>query len=110
MEKLSQKQCVPGRKDMQALDDEQKLKLKEQLHEDWTLTQNNSHLERKFKTKNFKQAWDLLNLAAQVAEEQNHHPELRLGWGYLEIEIWTHTISNLVESDFILAAKYDELS
>ncbi len=44
-----------------------------------------------------------------LAEEQGHHPELIIGWGHLDIEIWTHKIGSLVESDFILAAKIDRL-
>ena len=41
--------------------------------------------------------------------EQGHHPDIYLAWGKAEIKIWTHKIDGLTESDFILAAKIDQL-
>ena len=41
------------------------------------------------------------------AEEQGHHPDLHVGWGRCAVEIWTHKIDGLTESDFFLAAKTD---
>jgi 4a-hydroxytetrahydrobiopterin dehydratase len=46
---------------------------------------------------------------AVLADEEDHHPELIVNFGKLQINIWTHKINDLVESDFILAAKIDEL-
>jgi len=43
-----------------------------------------------------------------VAEEQNHHPDLYLAWGKVRVEIWTHKINGLTESDCIFAAKADQ--
>ena len=45
----------------------------------------------------------------EVSERENHHPELRWSGGRLDVEIWTHKIGALVESDFILAAKMDQI-
>ncbi len=57
----------------------------------------------------FLWAGTFVNRAGSVAEEQGHHPEITLGWGHAKVEIWTHKIEGLTESDFILAAKYDRL-
>ena len=44
-----------------------------------------------------------------VAEEQGHHPDILLAWGKVEITLWTHKVKGLTESDFIMAAKIDQL-
>ncbi len=67
------------------------------------------HLERAFTFPNFRQALDFVNQAGNLAEEQGHHPDIHLAWGLARITIWTHKIDGLTESDFILAAKIDEL-
>ena len=43
-------------------------------------------------------------------EEEAHHPDLKFGWGYAEIIIFTHAINGLSLSDFILASKIDMIS
>ena len=48
--------------------------------------------------------------ADEIAEEEGHHPDLWFGWGYARIKIYTHAIKGLAESDFILAAKIDQIS
>ena len=50
-----------------------------------------------------------MNEVARVAEDEGHHPEITFGWGYANIEIYTHKIQGLHENDFILAAKIDGL-
>ena len=47
------------------------------------------------------------NRVAAIAEEQGHHPDLHIAWGRCGVEIWTHKIDGLTESDFFLAAKAD---
>jgi len=44
-----------------------------------------------------------------LAEEQGHHPDIRFGWGYAEITVFTHAIGGLSKNDFILAARIDGL-
>jgi 4a-hydroxytetrahydrobiopterin dehydratase len=50
-----------------------------------------------------------VNRVGELAEEQGHHPDISLAWGKVEITTWTHKINGLTESDFILAAKIDQL-
>ena len=45
----------------------------------------------------------------EMAEEQAHHPDLHLSWGKVRVEIWTHKIDGLTESDFVFAAKAEAL-
>ena len=48
-----------------------------------------------------------LNFA--IAEAQGHHPDIDLSYGKAVVKIWTRKIDGLTESDFILAAKIDDI-
>jgi len=65
------------------------------------------HLERAFLFKDFAQALTFANKVGAIAEQEGHHPDLHVAWGQCTIEIWTHKIQGLTESDFYLAAKSD---
>ncbi len=54
-------------------------------------------------------ALGFVNRVGELAEEQGHHPDISLAWGKVEITTWTHKINGLTESDFILAAKIDQI-
>ena len=75
---------------------------------DWEVVEDH-HLRRTFKFKNFREALDFINRVGELAEEQGHHPELHFGWGHAELEVWTHKIDGLTQSDFVFAAKVDRL-
>ena len=61
-------------------------------------------------SENFEKSLNFINKVSQIAEDENHHPDLKFGWGYANIIISTHAINGLAESDFVLAAKIDEVS
>ena len=65
------------------------------------------HLEKEYPFQDFKQALAFANKVGQVAEEENHHPDILLRWGKVKLTVWTHSINGLTESDFVLAAKAD---
>ena len=67
------------------------------------------HLLKTYAFPDFATALDFVNKAGAIAEAEGHHPDLLLSWGKVEVKIWTHKINGLTESDFILAAKIDEL-
>ncbi len=58
----------------------------------------------------FQEAMNFANRIAEVSEQERHHPDLKITWGKCEVEMWTHKINDLTESDFILAAKIEALS
>ena len=105
---LKDKKCVPCASYTPPLPIEEKTRLLSQLGAEWELTHEDSRLRRNFKFKNFKRALEFANEVGRLAEEEKHHPEIFLGWGHCDIEIWTHTNNNLVENDFILAARINE--
>lgn len=69
-----------------------------------------SRLRREFKFKNFREALDFANQVGELAEREQHHPDLHVAWGRVVVETWTHKIRGLHRNDFILAAKTDEIA
>lgn len=106
---LKDKKCVPCSTYVPPLNIEDKKRFLEQIGDEWKLTHDNTRLFRQFKFKNFKRALEFTNEVGRIAEEEKHHPEIHLGWGHCDIEIWTHMNNNLVENDFILASKINQL-
>ena len=87
------------------MDDDRVRELIGQLN-GWGIEQDN-HLTRTLAFPDFKTALDFVNVVGELAEQQAHHPDIHLAWGKVKIELWTHKINGLTESDFILAAKID---
>ena len=82
--------------------------LQNQLGNGWNVI-NEHHLKKKWKFDDFESALNFTNKIGSLAEDQGHHPDIYLAWGKVEIKMWTHKISGLTESDFILAAKIDRI-
>ncbi|MCK5900077.1 4a-hydroxytetrahydrobiopterin dehydratase, partial [bacterium] len=81
--------------------------LQEKLGNGWQII-NEHHLEKEYIFADFRQALDFTVKVGEVAENQDHHPDIYLAWGKVKLTIWTHKIDGLTESDFILAAKADQ--
>ncbi len=105
---LSKKTCIACTKGMPTLTVDECREFLKQIN-GWTL-EGGKKILKSYKFKDFMSAMNLANKIADVAEHENHHPDLLVRWGELKIEIWTHKVDGLTESDFILAAKIDELS
>lgn len=106
--KLSQKQCTPCRGGVDPMTEPQISDYLKMLDGDWTVMEG-KRLERTFKFKNFKEALDFTNKVGQLAETQQHHPDIHLAWGKVTVQLWTHKIAGLHENDFILAAAIDQI-
>ena len=88
------------------MDESRANELVRELDDGWHLNAD-GHLERLYRLQNFAQAMAFANRVANIAEEEGHHPDLYIAWGKCKVEIWTHKISGLTESDFYFAAKAD---
>ena len=76
----------------------------------WSLNDQGQRIHRSWTVRNFQSGIDLFNRVAQIAEQEQHHPDLHLtGYKQVKIELWTHAIGGLSINDFILAAKINEL-
>lgn len=105
---LANKQCVPCRGGVAALKGRQLDELAEQLDGGWEVVDEH-HLSHAWKFKDFRSALAFTNAVGEVAEQQSHHPDIHLSWGRVHVEIHTHKVNGLTESDFILAARIDRL-
>jgi 4a-hydroxytetrahydrobiopterin dehydratase len=108
MTDLAQKECVPCKGGVPPLKGDELNKLGRDLGGGWR-TVNEHHLEREFKFKDFRAALDFTNQVGELAERQNHHPDIYLAWGKVKLTLWTHKIDGLTESDFVFAAKVNKL-
>ncbi len=104
---LAAKQCVPCRGGVPPLGAEAVRGLLARVPE-WR-AEGVHHIAREWKFRNFAEALRFVNEAGAIAEAERHHPDIELGWGRVRIEIHTHKIDGLTESDFILAAKIDRI-
>ena len=111
MEDLSKKKCVACDGNIPPFDKSEIHKYLKKV-DGWDVKSNedkNYYLIKNFKFKNFKESLNFTNKVGEIAEQENHHPDTFFGWGYCKIKIFTHAIKGLAESDFILAAKIDNL-
>ena len=108
MNALADKECMACKGSTTALKGAELQALAKQLEPGWKVT-NEKQLEKEYKFKDFREALEFTNKVGELAEAQGHHPDIYLAWGQVKLTIWTHKINGLTESDFVLAAKVDEL-
>ena len=105
---LSKKKCKPCEGGIAPLDQKEVTAFKKHIKDDWEVTDNKKIL-KEYLFVNYKNAMEFVNKAADLAEEEGHHPVMHVYYGKVIIEIWTHAINGLSENDFILASKIDKL-
>ena len=103
MADLSLRHCVPCHHGTPRLDEASAESLLRDLP-GWTIVDRH-HLSKTWTFPDFRRALDFVNRVGAVAEAAGHHPDIELGWGRVQLAIWTHAIDGLSESDFILAAR-----
>jgi 4a-hydroxytetrahydrobiopterin dehydratase len=108
MSALAEKECVPCKGGTPALKGVELNKFADQLQDDWQVVEEH-HLEREYKFKDFREALTFTNKVGELAEKEQHHPDIYLAWGKVKLTLWTHKIDGLTESDFVFAAKVDKL-
>jgi 4a-hydroxytetrahydrobiopterin dehydratase len=103
---LADKPCVPCRGGVPPMERSRAEAMLAELEPGWQLN-TEGHLERVYPFKNFVQSLEFANKVGAIAEKEGHHPDLHVAWGKCKVEIWTHKIKGLTESDFYMAAKVD---
>ena len=112
MNDLAKKKCIPCEGNIPAFEKSEIHKYLKKV-DGWDVkndSNNSYYLFKEFKFKNFVESQNFVNKVGDLAEKENHHPNIFFGWGYCKIKIFTHAIKGLAESDFILAAKIDKLN
>jgi len=105
---LTSKKCIPCHSDIPPLHGEELSAYCELLGNDWCVIDEH-HLEKDYHFSDFVEALAFTNLIGALAEEEGHHPDILVTYGKVKIQLYTHKINGLSESDFILAAKCDGL-
>jgi 4a-hydroxytetrahydrobiopterin dehydratase len=75
----------------------------------WTLSEDQKSINKRFLFKGFYKTMAFVNAIAWIANQENHHPDLQIGYNYCVVQFSTHAIDGLTKNDFICAAKIDVL-
>lgn len=106
---LSSKHCESCEGIGAALTPEQIKNLMPQLNTQWLVNQDHCSITRKLSFNNFYETMAFVNALAWIANIENHHPDLELGYNYCNVTFMTHALKGLTHNDFICAAKLDKL-
>ncbi|GGI80331.1 4a-hydroxytetrahydrobiopterin dehydratase [Legionella impletisoli] len=106
---LSTKHCEACEGIGSALNEEQINNLIPQLNKTWKVSIDYKQIHRKFSFKNFYETMAFVNAIAWIANVENHHPDLEVGYNYCNVTFTTHALDGLTQNDFICAAKIDTL-
>ena len=112
MDDLSKKKCRPCEGGVIPFDISEIYKYQKKI-DGWDIIKDENEiyfLNKRFIFKNFLESQKFINFVSQISEKEDHHPDIKFGWGYAEIKITTHAIKGLSENDFILATKIDQIS
>lgn len=101
------KPCEGGVAPLTRADAEQLLA---KLQSAWQLDAAARHIRREFQFRDFYRTMSFVNALAHVANTEDHHPDLEVGYNYCRVAFTTHAIKGLSENDFICAAKIDRLA
>ena len=101
---LTAEKCKPCRKGEGKLSGQDAMMLMGEL-DDWTFYPD--RIEKRWEFNNFRRALRWVATIAKIADEEDHHPDIHFGWGYVELVLNTHSVGGLSRNDFILAAKID---
>jgi 4a-hydroxytetrahydrobiopterin dehydratase len=106
---LTRKKCVPCREGVPPMEP---AKAREYLAAipGWELSENAGRISRQFSFATFPDAIAFVDRAAELAEDEGHHPDFEIHYSKVNVLVWTHKIGGLHENDFIMAAKINELA
>jgi 4a-hydroxytetrahydrobiopterin dehydratase len=106
---LVQKKCKPCEGGVEPVSPDDAKRQVEKLP-GWQLSADAKSIRKEWVVKDFMTAIQFFNAVAEIAEADDHHPDLHLsGYRKMAIELSTHAIKGLSENDFILAAKIDQV-
>ena len=110
MSGLTQSSCVPCKGGVPTLTDAEIAKYAPDVPE-WRVVVRDGvpRIEREYTFRDFRSALEFTVQVGELAEREQHHPDIHLSWGKVRVETWTHKIKGLHRNDFILAAKSDQL-
>lgn len=109
MNDLRNKHCQPCEGGVEPLDGKHVQEHMMKLDAAWKVSSDGKQLRREYRFKNFYHTMSFVNAVAHIANREDHHPDLSVGYNYCHLVYTTHAIGGLSENDFICAAKVDAL-
>jgi 4a-hydroxytetrahydrobiopterin dehydratase len=106
-ESLAARKCKPCEGGMPPLAPEQAAALLTRISKDWVLTDEAHAIRRNFAFRDFYRTMSFVNALAHIANIEDHHPDLEVGYNYCRVKFTTHAVKGLSENDFVCAAKVD---
>jgi 4a-hydroxytetrahydrobiopterin dehydratase len=110
MNDLTAKHCKPCEGGVQPLTADEAQHYLKKLSLGWRLAPDAKSIRREFNFKNFYHTMSFVNAIAHIANTEDHHPDLEVGYNYCRVKFNTHAIGGLSDNDFICAAKIDALN
>jgi 4a-hydroxytetrahydrobiopterin dehydratase len=107
---LKSRSCRPCEGGVPALSSAKAQELMRELAPEWQLGADARSIGREFKFKDFYRTMSFVNALAHVANIEDHHPDLQVGYNYCRVLYTTHAIGGLSDNDFICAAKLDQIA
>jgi 4a-hydroxytetrahydrobiopterin dehydratase len=107
MSELAARKCKPCEGGIPALTPAEATPLLAQISSEWALTDNARAIRRELKFRDFYRTMSFVNALAHLANIEDHHPDLEVGYNYCRVTYTTHAIGGLSENDFVCAAKLD---
>lgn len=108
MTELSSIRCVGCEGGIPALSRDEVQKLMPEIPK-WKVSEDHKSITRDFSFKNFYLTMAFVNAVAWIANQENHHPDMEIGYNYCHIKFFTHAVNGLTKNDFICAAKIDKI-
>jgi len=108
MNQLLQMKCIACEGAETPLTHDEIQSLLKRLKKPWEVL-NDKKIRKVFTFKDFREAMTFVNKVADIAEAEQHHPDIHIFYNKVAIELWTHAIDGLYQNDFIVAAKIDEI-
>ncbi len=109
MTQLTERKCKPCEGGVPALTRAQAQDLMKQLEGSWRLADDARSIRRELGFKDFYRTMSFVNALAHIANIEDHHPDLEVGYNYCRVLFSTHAVKGLSENDFICAAKVDAI-
>lgn len=109
MTELADRRCKPCEGGVAPLTRADAERLMHKLAAEWRLADDASSIRREYRFRDFYRTMSFVNALAHVANLEDHHPDLQVGYNYCHVVFTTHAIKGLSENDFILAAKIERI-
>jgi 4a-hydroxytetrahydrobiopterin dehydratase len=110
MTDLKDRRCKPCEGGVAALSRDEAARMSAAIDAAWTLAADGKSIGRACRFKNFYHTMGFVNAVAYIANAEDHHPDLEVGYNYCNVKFTTHAIGGLSENDFICAAKIDAMT